>query len=273
MKIQNHVLKGNGTKFQESPNHGGKFSADLPDTIIIHYTAGSSANSAVKHLCDPRSKASAHLVVGRDGSVAQLVPFDTIAWHAGRSTYGGRVGFNKYAIGIEIDNAGTFKKSGAGFVAWFGTAYPEEEVIEAVHRNESSPAYWHKYTEKQINLVYDICSELIETYPISLILGHEEIAPGRKRDPGPAFPLDSLRDRLLHRDRSDEGALESPDIKKAGLVTASKLNIRSSPAFDAITVAPPLPKGALVNIIQERGGWYEVDVTTQGWVKKEYIRT
>lgn len=78
----NHRLEGDGIPFRESPNHGGLFEPGLPDTIIIHYTAGSSAESSVKVLCDPKRKASAHLVVGRDGSVTQLVPFNTVAWHA-----------------------------------------------------------------------------------------------------------------------------------------------------------------------------------------------
>jgi len=62
-------------------------------------------------------------------------------------------------------------------------------------------------------------------------------------------------------------------VQNAGLVTASKLNIRSSPILSATTVAPPLIKGTRVDILQETDGWYEVDVQVRGWVKKEYIKT
>lgn len=268
-----HRLEGDGVIYEESPNHGGTFSADLPDTIIIHYTAGASAESAVKTLCDPRMKVSAHLVIGRDGAITQLVPFDTVAWHAGKSSYEGRTGFNKYAIGIEVDNAGRLTKSGDEYVAWFGRAYPEKEVVEAVHRNKTSPSYWHRYTEEQIAVVQEVCVELMDAYEISSILGHEEIAPQRKTDPGPAFPLDTLRERVLYRDRADEGPEQSPFVRHPGMVTATKLNIRSGPMRSAVRIAPPLSQGTMVEIVQESKGWLEVQVRTRGWVKKEYIKT
>ena len=138
-----------------SKNHGGKFSSDRPDTIVIHYTAGSSAASAIRALQNENRKVSAHLVVGRDGSVTQLVPFDTIAWHAGKSSFvdkdgGERGGLNQYSIGIEIDNAGQLKKNGDKFQSWFGKSYTGDEVFEGVHRNQSLVTYWHNYTEAQI---------------------------------------------------------------------------------------------------------------------------
>lgn len=248
------------------------FDNGLPDTIVIHYTAGRSKESSVSALCNPDFRASAHAVVGRDGSITQLVPFNTIAWHAGKSSYQVRTGLNKYSIGIEIDNAGRLTRSAAGYTTWFGKVCPEEEVLEAVHRNESMPSYWHAYTEKQIDSVFDICVALIGTYSISMLLGHEEISPGRKSDPGPAFPLEKLRERVLIRGRAEEGAAEPWPRQHHGIVTTFMLNIRSSPERSASKVAPPLLKGAKVEILQESDGWYEVDAHTRGWVKKEYIR-
>ena len=78
---------------------------------------------------------------------------------------------------------------------------------------------------------------------------------------------------MLYRDRSDEGQEESMPEKKAGIVTASKLNIRSSPNISALTVAQPLEHGTLIEIIRETQGWYEVNVQKRGWVKKDYVRT
>lgn len=273
MKVKNHLLTGDGIEYKKSPNHGTKFTEGLQDTIIIHYTAGSSIESSVSTLCNPRTKASAHLVIGREGAIAQLVPFNIIAWHAGKSTYQERAGFNKYSIGIEIDNAGLLTKCNGGYISWFGKEYQGSEVIEAVHRNESTSNYWHRYTEKQISIVYDICDLLIEKYNISSILGHEEISPNRKIDPGPAFPLDKIRDRLLNLDRKEEGSEESIVLRNPGLVTATKLNIRSAPLLSAPTVAPPLPKGTIVDILRESEGWCEVKVELQGWVKKDYLKT
>jgi len=272
MEIENHLLKD--CDQQNSPNRGGKFAEGAPDTIIIHYTAGSSAESSIRTLSNPNVRASAHLVVGRDGAITQLIPFDTIAWHAGRSSYQGRIGFNKYSIGIEIDNAGRLTKTGDKYSAWFGRKYEADEVIKAVHRNESRPGYWHAYSEEQISAVQEICAALIDTYPIGMILGHEEISPKRKVDPGPAFPLDKLRDRMFLADRSQEDE-DEPDIEVSGngLVTASRLNIRESSHGNARLVASPLTKGTQVKILGESDGWYQVQTTATGWVKKDYIAT
>lgn len=272
MQIAKHFLKDAAR--QDSPNHSGKFAGGRPDSVIIHYTAGSSAESSVRTLCKPNGNASAHLVVGRDGSVTQLVPFDTIAWHAGRSSYKGRDGFNKYSIGIEIDNAGRLTRSGNSYAAWFGRKYDVDDVVEAVHRNESETSFWHAYSEEQIQAVSEICEALIETYPIEMILGHEEIAPKRKSDPGPAFPLDKMREHLLMADRSQEEAEEAVvELGKSGMVTASRLNIRSSASRHAEMVAPPLEKGTLVEILGESDGWYEVETRTRGWVKQDFVKT
>ena len=272
MEIKNHKLKD--CKWQESPNHGGNLEGGLPDSIIIHYTAGASAESSVRTLCNPRNKVSAHVVVGRDGSITQLVPFDTIAWHAGRSSWDGRDGFNKYSVGIEIDNAGRLTRAENGYKSWFGRNYDAGEVIKAVHRNESAASFWHSFTEQQIELVSDICEALIEVYPIDLILGHDEISPNRKSDPGPAFPVEKLRERLLVADRSEDGADEpTPARLPGGIVTASRLNIREQASRHADTVAPPLERGTRIEILDEDNGWYQVETRTRGWVKKDYIET
>lgn len=99
MKISNHYLDElNNIKFviQKSPNISGNFSNSELDTIIIHYTAGRTAQGSVNTLCNPQRKASAHLVIGQDNQIFQLVDFQTIAWHAGISSYNGKHGFNKY---------------------------------------------------------------------------------------------------------------------------------------------------------------------------------
>lgn len=223
LTIDNHLLNA---KQQLTDKNSGKFKNDLPDTIVIHYTAGSSVDSSVRTLTNPKVKASAHLVIGRDGEVVQLVPFNTIAWHAGKSTWGKKKGLNQYSIGIEIDNAEVLTKVGDYYQSWFGRKYEESDVLKAVHRNEKSERYWHAYIEDQIQVVVGICELLVEEYGIKEILAHEEISPGRKIDPGPAFPLDRLRDQLLNNDRSEDDGM---DIPKEGIITASSLNVRTKP--------------------------------------------
>lgn len=267
MKIVNHIIEG--VKVEESPNHGGKFNTGNLDTIIIHYTAGGSASSAIKTLTNPKVKASAHVVVSKEGTITQLVPFDTIAWHAGKSSYKSKVGLNKYSIGIEIDNAGKLEKRGDHFVSWFGKKYDQDEVIEAIHRNQSLATYWHTYTQEQIECVSDICESLIEEYNISSILGHEEISPGRKIDPGPAFPLDKLRTKLLSSDRDLEEEDSLEDI--VGTVSVTKLNIRESPDINSQKVALPLPKASKVEVLERKNGWLKVSTKVTGWVAEKYI--
>lgn len=273
MRIDDYKLTGENVRFVPSPNHSGVFEPHYPDTIILHYTAGRSAESSVKTLCDEKVKASAHCVIGRDGAVIQLIPFNTIAWHAGRSSYKGRTGFNNFSIGIEMDNAGKLTKCMSGYQAWFGKVYPESEVIEAVHPNESTVSYWHSYSNAQIERVYELCELLCENYGITSILGHDEIAPRRKIDPGPAFPIEKFRERIFIHDRWEDGNDESNEISgnNEGIVTASRLNIRSGPTISASTVTTPLAEGTAVEIVQEKDGWYEVIVPITGWVKKDYI--
>ena len=200
----NHRFKD--VNYIESPNQGGPFAPGLPDTIVIHYTAGANAESAIHTLCDRERKVSAHLVVGRDGVVTQLLPFNIVGWHAGRSQWGERTSLNQYSIGIEIDNAGQLLERDGGYESWFGQMYPAAEVVRGAHRNQSLPGahpqirqpvcFWHRYPQVQLEVVEAICAALIAAYGIRHILGHEEIAPDRKVDPGPAFPLDEMRDRL-----------------------------------------------------------------------------
>ncbi len=268
MEIKDHILYGkNVKKMIPSPNHSGEFKEGDLDTIVLHYTGGPYKQS-INTLTNPRVRASAHVVVDRDGSVTQLVPFNLIAWHAGKSYYHGRTGFNNFSIGIEMVNSGPLTKSGNVFRSWYGEAFSPTEVIEAVHRNETRPRYWHIYTPEQIETVTELCQLLIDTYGLKYILGHEEIAPGRKLDPGPAFPLDKLRDRLLGSHRDEVGAPEPPQV---GRVIAQSLNIRIKPNTTAPIVARPLPKGTKVMIKDEHNGWYKVTVQIEGWVFGKYI--
>ena len=198
MRIENHHLAG--ARQVPSPNHGDPFEAGAPDTLVLHFTACDDAGLAVRALTDPTRgrRVSAHLVVGRDGAVTQLLPFDTIAWHAGRSAWGGRQEFNRMSLGIEIDNPGRLEERREGvLVSRLGRVYRPEEAVHAVHRNESEPAWWLRYPRRQLEVVEALSAALAAEYGLRWILGHEEIAPDRKDDPGPAFPLDELRGRIL----------------------------------------------------------------------------
>ncbi len=273
MVIETHKLVGEMVDHSFTTSKtSGAFKKKLPDTLVIHYTAGRDALSSVRTLTKPEIKASAHVVVGRDLKIYQLAPFNMITWHAGRSKWQDRSGLNKYGIGIEIDNAGRLYPGLEGaYYSWFGKSYPKEEVVEAVHRNESNPSFWHRFPEKQLVLVQELCECLLESYPIKTIVGHEEISPGRKSDPGPAFPLDKLRHQLLYADRESDEPQEDEPFGNEGVVLAGKLNIRRNPTVGAKPVRAPLKKGTLVKVVDEQNGWYKVKVETEGWVSGKWI--
>lgn len=280
LRIEGHRLTGPVagrpvTQRDVEGKDSGAFVGDRPDTIVLHFTAGSSLESAVATLSDPEVQASAHVVIDRDGTTEQLIPFDRVAWHAGKSEWRDRTFLNQYAIGIEMVNAGELKPSGSGFVSWFGRHYEPDEVIEAKHRNQRAPSFWHTFTEAQISACFAVCRAIKAAYRIQYILGHEEIAPGRKTDPGPAFPLDRLRDQILlgraDAPEVDPALVEAQGPVRPATVTAGRLNFRTLPHAGAELAGEPLERGAQVQVVEQKGGWCRIRVTTEGWVHGDYL--
>lgn len=200
MKIQKHLLvaePGDNVKIEKSPNQSAPIS---PIYLIMHYTAGASLEGAVNWFKNPEAKASAHLVIGRDGQVVQMVPFNKRAWHAGKSAWGNLEGMNQYSIGIELVNAGKLRRrSDDKWVNWASNIIRDDEVTEAIHKSETTAAGWHEYPEAQIDAAIKVASLLNATYQFTDVLGHEDVSPGRKVDPGPLFPLNSFRSIVLGR--------------------------------------------------------------------------
>ena len=287
--IDDHILTGDNISFRLSPNTPGRFQSGSPDTIVIHFTAGSSLASSVNVLTNADSGVSAHFVVGRNGDIVQMLPTNKIAWHAGESHYEGRSGLNQYSIGIELDNAGQLKARGDGtYESWFGEVYGENEVLAAQHANQQSIGYWHKYTEVQIARTLSICKTLSSYYDISTVVGHEEIAPARKVDPGPAFPLQKFK-ALVLQSESDKWPRESSEsssqreahdqiqrdlaspVKRVANVSANALNVRKGPDVSFGVVENGLNKGEVLKVLEKRGEWAKVSYTKVGWVNTKYI--
>lgn len=271
MKIFNHLLFLNDNTqatFRPSPNRGATLD---PRYLVIHYTAGQSVSSTVQWFLNPVAQASAHLVIGRDGSITQMVPFDKIAWHAGRSSWEGLDGINKYAIGIELDNMGKLTRQNNQWTTWFKRRVPEEEVLVAKHKNDTETAGWHIYTSEQLDVAVEVAALLVQHYQLKDVVGHEDISPYRKSDPGPAFPMFSFESKVIGR-RDEEWPV---------FVTTALLNIRQGPAPSFPTMPEgPLPEGTPVLSIKTEQGWHLVEVSTpirqvrglQGWVNGRYLR-
>lgn len=274
MDIRNHRLTRNDGRvgaYVASPHAGGPIT---PRFLVVHYTAGSSAQGCIDWFCDPASRVSAHLVIARDGRITQLVPFNRAAWHAGQSHWGSLSGLNRYSIGIELDNAGQLIRSGGKWVSPFTRrSYPDREVTVVCHKHDppgAEPCGWHAYTPQQIEATLDCGLALVKHYRLADVLGHDDIAPGRKRDPGPDFPLGSLRARLLGRHD------ERPEIYR----TTARLYVRSGAGseFPALP-GTPLPRGTAVEVLDKNGLWWRVDVVGEvhgvmdivGWCHSGYL--
>ncbi|AXI99979.1 N-acetylmuramoyl-L-alanine amidase [Cyclonatronum proteinivorum] len=269
--VHNHWLSADhATHDKVTGKDSGAYASGLPDTIVIHYTGGPSLRSAVNTFKNPEVRASAHIVIDYDGSVVQLIPFNRRAWHAGQSQWGERTSLNQYSIGIEIVNPGYLMQHGNIWYGMFQDRYEADKVIQAVHANEQKPRWWRVFEPEQIAACKALCEALIETYNIKEILGHDEISPGRKQDPGPAFPLERIRTRLLDTNRSDETG-PTPTERRQGTVTASSLNIRKAPNAGSDRVADPLPKGTSVRILKEENGWMQVETPLKGWVSTQFV--
>ncbi len=112
----------------------------------------------------------------------------------------GQPALNPVSIGIEIVNAGKLSKNGNGdWITWSGQKISPDQVMIARHKNETSDAGWHIYTTEQINVVVEIGTTLNEQYKFLDFLGHDDVSPDRKVDPGPAFPMNSVQSRIIGR--------------------------------------------------------------------------
>ena len=136
--------------------------------IIFHYTGMKNEKEAINRLTSSKSKVSSHYFIKKNGEILNLVPDLYTAWHAGVSSWGNYRSLNKYSIGIEISNPGH------NFI-------------------------YNKFKKKQIYSIYKLSKLLQKKYKIKKnhILGHSDIAPERKKDPGEKFPWEYLSKKKI----------------------------------------------------------------------------
>jgi N-acetylmuramoyl-L-alanine amidase len=161
--------------------------------VVEHFTGGATAKSSIEAMRE--RGVSAHVVIDRDGTIIQCVPFNRRASHAGKSRWrdpktGTLYGIaNEYAIGIEIANAG----DDPGALSW-ARKQKGFSSIQARHRNGGLMTEWENYPAAQISAVASLTALLVARYHLDDITGHDCIAPERKNDPGPAFPMQNIRE-------------------------------------------------------------------------------
>lgn len=136
--------------------------------IVLHYTEMKPVESALDRLCDPEAGVSAHYVISEEGEVTLLVPEDKRAWHAGVSYWRGVRDVNSASVGIELDHPG----HGLGY---------------------------RPFADAQIDALIPLVHSIMQRYdiPRANVVGHSDVAPQRKTDPGELFPWDRLADYHL----------------------------------------------------------------------------
>lgn len=271
MKIRNHRLYlDDNTKVPFVPTNN-KGEIIEPKFLIMHYTASPSAESTINWFKNPKSRASAHVVISRSGEVTQMIPFNQKAWHAGLSEWNNLVGMNSHSIGIELENAGKLTPhTNNNWRSWFGTLYHEEEVLEAMHKYEEEFAGWHLFTAAQLEAAVEVALTVVNYYGLMEVIGHEDVAPTRKVDPGPAFPMMSFRSKVMGRLDDSSRLFE----------TTTDLNIRSGPGVDYPPLEfSPLKENTRVEILNSFEVWKFVQVVNhpkkseaRGWVHGRYLQ-
>ena len=146
-----------------SPNHDARPKGGLIDILVLHYTGMKTAEEALARLCDPAARVSAHYTIDRDGTVYAHVPEERRAWHAGVSYWAGARDVNARSIGIELVNPG--------------------------HEFGYVP-----FTDDQIGALTELARGILARHPIPTrhVVGHSDVAPSRKTDPGELFPWPRL---------------------------------------------------------------------------------
>ncbi len=147
-----------GATERPSPNHDARPAGAQVDMLILHYTGMASAEAALARLCDPASGVGAHYLVDEDGTICRLVSEERRAWHAGVSVWRGRTDVNAASIGVEIANPG--------------------------HELGYRP-----FPEAQMAAAEELCRDIVARHPIPArhVLGHSDVAPARRADPGELF--------------------------------------------------------------------------------------
>lgn len=269
--VANHRIKE--IPYKPAYHIGGIIS---PDLIVVHDTAGrlEKGNSARYLQGKNPSSASVHLIVERDGSAEQQVPFNRKANHAGISSYNGRDYCNGFSIGIEFVNAGRMSAGAQGqSVAWYKQTFNNEKYgIKQIDTKEHGKGnWWMDYTPEQIATGYALVQAIKTKYgsQIKDLQPHWYISPRRKVDTNPQFPLAAFRSIVLGRDNNESDAIEDKDSKVVAgsqnyrIVTPSGLNMRRWPSFNP-NIILSIPTNAVVPVI--RSGMFN----DREWAKVSY---
>lgn len=235
------------------------------ECLVLHYTANESLGEAVDLM---RARGvSAHYIVGTDGEVRRLVRETNRAWHAGDSAWNGHTQVNQFGLGIETVNfgwgealdAGRLRRTEDG-VAKYAVHGPALGVRD--DRPASAGFLWAAFPEPQIDALLELILAVVKRNKIdpTQVIGHEHVSPGRKRDPGPAFPWPRVAAKLAdlpHNERMVARAVQS-HCTRLGFA----LNSGIDGAWGAQTEA------AIAKLVARHGGYYGISAPTKNWAAR-----
>ena len=166
---------------REAPSPNWNERAEPISMVVLHYTEMESAAAALERMCDPTAEVSAHYLITEEGEVVRLVAEEKRAWHAGVSYWRGHTDVNGKSIGIELDHPG------------HALGYRE-------------------FSEAQFEALVPLLARIVRTYdiPRANVVGHSDVAPARKIDPGGLFPWDRLAEYKLCLARPEKLELGDP---------------------------------------------------------------
>jgi N-acetylmuramoyl-L-alanine amidase len=190
-------LAGRGVSQAGTPNRGQDI---RPQMIVFHGTVNTAYGPETTAVFgDPQRNASVHVIVARDGGITQLVSFDSAAFHAR--------GFNDRSVGVELVNYGPLKREGDAFRARWDTSAVIDpgQVVTVFADGGGEPAYFHRFSDEQVDRVVHIVRALRARYGSLTLAGHDRL-DSRRQEPGPAFPL-GLVEALAERQDPYQAAL------------------------------------------------------------------
>lgn len=244
------------------------------DCLVLHYTATESLPDSVALM---RARGvSAHYIVGTDGEVRRLVLEKNRSWHAGNSAWNGRTQVNQFSIGIETVNfgwgetldAGRIRRTEDG-VRKYAASLPAADVRD--DRPASAGFVWAAFPEPQVAALLDLVLAVVKRNKIdpTQVIGHEHVSPGRKRDPGPAFPWSRVTATLAalpHNERMVARAVQS-HCTRLGFALAGGID----GAWGAQTEA------AIAKLVARHGAYYDLTAPAKTWTARrafaEQLRT
>lgn len=191
-------------RWHASPNFGPRRDGLLPTLVVLHYTAMQTCEAALERLCDPSAEVSAHYLVHRDGTVLQLVDEGARAWHAGVGAWAGMDDINSRSIGIELDNDGR-------------SPFPERQMAALEELLRMILARW--------------------AIPPEGVIGHSDMAPGRKADPGRYFDWPRLEAAKLAAPRGTAASprnITMPLFRKAARRAGYSADVGDAALLEAV---------------------------------------